>query len=121
MKYVIALLFGALLLFGFIALAGSGHGWITGAYSCLQLAAISVAAWLNALRTTPSLHIANGVVVTACVVLVGTAFGTLSEGTDYFLAYWRVQGPLTGSVIALIYFNWVFAYGLTWWRRRREI
>ncbi|ESX65233.1 MULTISPECIES: hypothetical protein [unclassified Mesorhizobium] len=120
MKYVIASLFGALLLFGFIALAGAGHGWIAGALSCLPLAAVSFAAWLNALRTIPSLHIANGLLVTACVVLVGTAYGTLSEGARYFLDYWHLQGPLAGPVIALIYFNWVFACGLTWWRRRAE-
>jgi len=51
-------------------------------------------------------------------VLAGTAYATLSEGTRYFFNYWRLQGPLAGSVIALIYFNWVFACGLTWWRRR---
>jgi len=53
MKYVIASLSGALLLFGFIARAGAGHGWIAGAFSCLPLAPISFAAWLNALRTKP--------------------------------------------------------------------
>ncbi|AEH87383.1 MULTISPECIES: hypothetical protein [Mesorhizobium] len=118
MRYVVASLFGALLLFGFIALAGAGHGWIAGAFSCLPLAAVSFAAWLNALRTVPSLNVANGLLVTPCVVLVGTAYGTLSEGTGYFLGYWRLQGPLTGSIIALIYFNWIFAYGFSWWRRR---
>ena len=119
MKYVIASLFGALLLFGFIAFAGAGHGWIVGAFSCLPLAPISFAAWLNALRTKPSLHIASGLLVTAGVVLAGTAYATLSEDTDthYFIDYWRSQGPLAGSVIALIYFNWVFACGLTWRRR----
>jgi hypothetical protein len=120
MKYVIASLFGALLLFGFIAFAGAGHGWIAGAFSCLPLAPVSFAAWLNALRTIPSLHIANGLLVTAGVVLAGTAYATLSEGTHYFFNYWRLQGPLAGSVIALIYFNWIFACGLTWWRRRAE-
>ncbi|TSE12451.1 hypothetical protein C1D09_009080 [Mesorhizobium intechi] len=118
MKYGIASLFGALLLFGFVALAGAGHGWIAGAISCLPLAAVSFAAWLNALRTPPSLQIANGLLFVAFVVLVGTAYGTLSEGTEYFVDYWRLQGPMTGSVIALVYFNWVFAYGFTWWRRR---
>jgi hypothetical protein len=120
MKYVIASLFGALLLFGFIAFAGAGHGWIAGAFSCLLLAPVSFAAWLNALRTIPSLHIANGLLATAGVVLAGTAYATQSEGTHYFFNYWRLQGPLVGSAIALIYFNWVFACGLTWWRRCAE-
>jgi hypothetical protein len=120
MKYVIASLFGALLLFGFIAFAGAGHGWIAGAFSCLPLAPVSFAAWLNALRTKPSLYIATGLLVTAGVVIAGTGYATLSEGTHYFLNYWRLQGPVAGSVIALIYFNWVFAWGLTWWRRRAE-
>jgi hypothetical protein len=120
MKYVIASLFGALLLFGVIALAGSGHGWTSGAFSCLPLAPISFAAWFNALRTQPSLHVANALLVTAGVVLAATAYATLSEGTNYFFNYWRVQGPLVGAVVALVYFNWVFAYGLTWWRRPAE-
>jgi hypothetical protein len=120
MKYVIASLFSALLLFGFIAFAGAGHGWIAGAFSCLPLAAVSYAAWLNALRTIPSLQIANGLVATAGVILAATAYATLSEGTHYFFNYWGLQGPLAGSVIALIYFNWVFACGLAWWRRRAE-
>ena len=120
MKYIIASLFGVLLLFGFIALAGSGHGWIAGAFSCLPLAPISFAAWLNALRDQPSLRVANGLLVSAGVVLACTAYATLSEGTNYFFHYWRVQGPLAGPVIALVYFNWIFACGLTWWRRRAE-
>ena len=99
MKYVIGSVFGALLLFGSIALAGAGHGWIAGAFSCLPLAPISFAAWLNALRTRPSLHIANGLLVTAGVVLAGTAYATLSEGAHYFFNYWRLQGPLAGPVI----------------------
>jgi len=120
MKYLVASLFGALLLFGFIALAGAGHGWISGAFSCLPLAPVSFAAWFNALRAQPSLRFAVGLLVTAGVVLAGTAYATLSEGTSYFFNYWRMQGPLAGSVIALVYFNWVFACGLTWWRRRAE-
>src|SRR5262245_51164250 len=44
MKYVVASLFGALMLIGFIALAGAGHGWMAGAASCLPLAPISFAA-----------------------------------------------------------------------------
>jgi F0F1-type ATP synthase membrane subunit a len=118
MKYVLASLFGALLLFGFIVLAGAGHGWLSGAFSCLPLAPISFAAWLNALRARPSLHVAIGLLVAAGVVLACTAYATRSEGTNYFFHYWRVQGPFVGPVLALVYFNWLFACGLTWWRRR---
>ena len=114
-----ASLFAALQLLGFIFLAGAGHGWLTGAFSCLPLAPISFAAWFNALRTEPSRPISNGVLAGAGVVLAVTAFATLSwEGTSYFFAYWRVQGPLAAAVIALLYFNWIFACGLTWWRYR---
>jgi len=34
MKYLLASLFAALQLLGFIFLAGAGHGWIAGAFSC---------------------------------------------------------------------------------------
>ena len=120
MKYLIASLFGALLLFGSIAFAGSGHGWTAGAYSCLPLAPITFAAWLNALGIKPSLHIAIGLLTVAGVVLAGTAYATLTEGTNYFYNYWRLQGPIAGPLLALIYFSWVFACGLPWWRRRAE-
>ena len=38
MKYLVASLFAALQLLGFIYLAGAGHGWLAGAFSCLPLA-----------------------------------------------------------------------------------
>jgi hypothetical protein len=118
MRYFVASLFAALQLVGFIFLAGGGHGWIAGAFSCLPLAPISFAAWFNALRPEPSLPVTNGLVIAAAVVLAVTALATLSEGTGYFFDYWRVQGTLAAAIIALIYSNWIFACGLTWWRYR---
>jgi len=118
MKYLVASLFAALQLLGFIFLAGAGHGWLAGAFSCLPLAPISFAAWFNALRAEPSLSISNYLLVAAGLVLAATAFATRSEGTSHFLAYWRVQGTSAGAIIALLYFNWIFACGLTWWRYR---
>jgi hypothetical protein len=118
MRYFVASLFAALQLLGFIFLAGAGHGWVAGAWSCLPLAPISFVAWFNALRAEPSRLIASGLLVAASGVLAVTAFATLSwEGTSYFLDYWRVQGTLAGAVIALLYVNWIFACGLTWWQR----
>ena len=118
MKYIVPLVFGALVLFGFIGLAGAGHGWIAGAFSCLALAPISFAAWFNAFRTKPSPTVANGLLVGAGLVLVATALATVSEGTHYFVRVWRQLGIEGACVAALIYFNWVFACGLTWWRYR---
>ena len=119
MRYFLASLFAALQLLGFIFLGGAGHGWLAGAVSCLPLAPISFAAWFNALRAEPSLLIANGLLVAAGVVLAITALATLSwEGTSYFFNYWRVQGTLAAAVIALLYFNWIFACVLAWWRYR---
>ena len=119
MRYFLASLFAALQLLGFIFLGGAGHGWLVGAFSCLPLAPISFAAWLNALRAEPSLLIAKGLLVAAGVVLATTALATLSwEGTSYFFNYWRVQGTLAAAVIALLYFNWIFACVLAWWRYR---
>jgi hypothetical protein len=69
MKYLVASLFAALQLLSFILLAGAGHGWIAGAFSCLPLAPISFAAWFNALRAEPSLSISNYLLVAAGLVL----------------------------------------------------
>jgi hypothetical protein len=118
MKYLVASLFATLQFLGFIFLAGAGPGWLAGAFSCLPLAPISFAAWFNALRAEPSLSIANYLLIAAGLVLAATAFSTRPEGTDHFFAYWRVQGTLAGAIIALLYFNWIFACGLTWWRNR---
>jgi len=82
------------------------------------LAPISFAAWLNALRAEPSLSVSNYLLVAAGLVLAATAFATRSEGTGFFFAYWRVQGTLAGAIIAVLYLNWIFACGLTWWRYR---
>src|SRR5262245_37892072 len=106
MRYFLASLFAALQLLGFIFLAGAGHGWLAGAFSCLPLAPVSFAAWFNALRGEPSLLIANGLLVAAGAVLAIAALTTLSwEGTSHFFDYWRVQGTLAAAVIALLYFN----------------
>ena len=119
MRYFVASLFAALQLLGFIFLAGAGHGWVSGAFSCLPLAPISFAAWFNALRAEPSLLMANGLLVAAGVVLAITALLTLSwQGSGCFFNYWRVQGTLAAAVIALLYVNWIFACVLTWWRYR---
>ena len=118
MKYLVASLFAALQLLGFIFLSGAGHGWLAGAFSCLPLAPISFAAWFNALRARSSLSISNYLLIAAGLVLAATAFATRLEDTSHFFAYWRVQGPLTGAIIALLYFNWIFACGLSWWRNR---
>lgn len=109
------------MLFGFIALAGGGHGWISGAYSCLPLAPVSFVAWSNALRTPPSLRTAHVLLVIACVVLAATAVATQAEGTHYFFDYWRVQGTLGASMIGLVYCNWLFAYALTVRRVSRQL
>jgi hypothetical protein len=93
---------------------------MAGAFSCLLLAPISFAAWLNALHTQPSHYIANGLPAAAGVVLAVTAHSTLSEGLQYFFGYWRAQGTLGALVIAHIYFNWAFACGISWWRCRAE-
>lgn len=119
MTYFVASLFAALQLLGFIFLAGAGHGWVAGAFSCLPLAPISFAAWFNALRAEPSRLMANGLLFAAGVVLAVTALATLFwEGSGYFFNYWRVQGALAAAAIALLYFNWIFACVLAWWRYR---
>jgi hypothetical protein len=120
MKYLVASLFSALQLFGFIFLSGAGHGWLAGAFSCLPLAAISFAAWFNTLRAESSLFISNCLLIAAGLVLAATAFATRLEGTSHFLAYWRVQGPIEGAITALLYVNWIFALGLSWWRKLKS-
>lgn len=121
MRYFIASLFAALQLLGFIFLAGAGHGWLAGAFSCLALAPITFAAWFNELRVEPSRHIANRMLVASVVMLAATVFATLFwEGSSHFSHYWRVQGTLAAAAIALSYFNWVFACMMAWWRSRGD-
>ena len=111
MPYLIASIFSALMLFGFIALAGSGHGWVTGAWGSLALAPITFVAWVNALRPRPALAWAHRSLAAGLLILVGVAAGTMSEGVNYFFGLWRSWGLVATVLVACIYLSW----GIAWW------
>jgi hypothetical protein len=118
MRYLVASTFAVLLLLGFPVLAGGGHGWVAGSFSCLVLAPIAFAAWLNALGGKPGPKIALSLFALGSIVLALTAVATLSEGTQYFFGLWRVWGLPVTAAVGLVYFNWVGACVLIWRRSR---
>ncbi|MFZ6863210.1 hypothetical protein ACO0K7_11320 [Undibacterium sp. Ji67W] len=110
MQHVVGSIFALLVLAGFLVLGGAGHGWIAGAFSCLPLALISFASWVNALSRVPVLMRAYCFLMLGGLILLAVAAATVSEGVDYFFAIWEHQGGLFGEiVVGFVYLNWVFA------------
>src|SRR5262245_28962701 len=118
MRYLVASTFALLLLLGFPSLAGGGHGWVSGAFSCLALAPIAFAAWVNALGGKPAAKIALGLFAIGGIVLTLTAVATVSEGTQYFVRLWQLWGVSATAAVAVVYLNWVGACMLIWRRSR---
>ena len=118
MKFGFAALIAAFMLFAGIALAGAGHGWVSGGFGCFALAPVCFFAWTHALGPTPSFR--NGIVTLASgpTVCLAVAVATVSEGFQYFLGYWRATGLAGVSIGSLAYLNWVFASGLAIFRAR---
>ena len=95
-----------------IALAGAGHGWVSGGYGCFALAIVSFFAWTNALSAQPSPRIAVLTLSSGLLVCCAVAFATVSEGVQYLAGYLHLNG-VAGILIAMFaYVNWLFMSAL---------
>ena len=121
MRYGVAILVAAFMLFAGIALAGAGHGWVSGGFGCFALTPISYFAWINVLSRTPSLRRAVATLALGLIVCLVVAIATTSEGLQYFFGYWRISdigGILIGG---LAYLNWALMSVLAIFRAQRVL
>jgi hypothetical protein len=108
MRYGVAALLAVFMLFAGIAIAGAGHGWVSGGFGCFALAPIAFLAWVNALSRRPSFLGAIAILAFGLSVCLTVAIATRSEGFEYFFGYWRASG-VGGIVIGgFACLNWVF-------------
>jgi len=119
MRYGVAALVAAFVLFAGVALAGAGHGWVSGGFGCFALAPLSFFAWANALGRAPSIRGAVAVLAAGFAVCVAVAFKTASEGVEYFFRYWRIAGVAGVLIGGFAYLNWIAVSVLAIVRARR--
>ena len=121
MRYGLATLVTAVVVFAGIALAGAGHGWVSGGFGCFALAPISFSAWANALSRKPSFHSAIATLTLGLAVSLVVAVATKSEGFQYFFGYWRVSGITVILVGSFAYLNWMLMSVLAVFRAQRAL
>ena len=121
MRFAVAALVAAFMLFAGLMLAGAGHGWVSGGFGCVALAPIASSAWYNAIGPAPSRRGAVATLALGLAACLVVAIATRSEGAEYFFGYWRVSG-LAGVLIGgAAYLNWAFASVLAILRARRAV
>lgn len=119
MRYGVAALIAMFMLFAGIALAGAGHGWVSGGFGCLALAPVSFVAWVNALGRKPSFRTGIATLGLGLAVCMAVVIATRSEGSQYFFSYWRATGIVGISIGGLAYLNWALVSALAIFRARR--
>lgn len=121
MRYIPVASIAAFMLFAGIALAGAGHGWVSGGFGCFALAPIACFAWANALGPRPSRRGALATLAFGLVVCLIVAIATASEGFEYFFGYWRAAGIAGILIGGFAYSNWALLSGLAIFRARRTL
>jgi hypothetical protein len=101
-----------------ILLLGAGHGWGAGATGCFALSPISFFACNNALSPKPSQCVALAVLLCGLAVCLLVAARTISDGTEYFYQFFRVNGILGVSVAACAFLGWLLPSSLALLRAR---
>jgi hypothetical protein len=119
MRYGVAALIAVFMLFAGIALAGAGHGWMSGGFGCFALTPIACSAWVNVLNRQPSLRGAIATLAFGLVFCLVVAIATISEGFQYFFDYWRASGIGGILVGGFAYLNWVFMSVVAIFRAQR--
>ena len=121
MRYGVAALIAAFMMFAGIILAGAGHGWVSGGFGCFALTPISSYTWFNALSPRPSRRDAIATLALGFVVCLVVVMATTSEGVEYFFNYWRVNGIVGILIGSLAYLNWVLMSVLAIFRAQRVL
>ena len=121
MRYAIATVTALLLVIAGVALGGSGHGWVTGAFGCFFLAPISFIAVANGLSSAPSFRVALSTLAVGLVVCLGVAIATATQDSGYLATYIRTTAPAGIAVGASAYIGWLVITTLATFRARQEL
>ena len=119
MRYIFATLTSTLMLLAGLALGGTGHGWVAGAFGCFALVPLSFLVVANGLSRTPSSQVAMAALAVGIAVCVGVAFATVSNDHQELAHYTQIAGKSGVLVASAAYLGWLLTAALAVIRARR--